>query len=159
MDDPANAKARRGAHWTFDAHAFLSALRRLRLNQAPSIFLPAFDHGVGDPLPDAIHVPRHTQILIIEGNYLLLGTLTAASHTFQCRLDLDPWNQIPGLLDVCWFAECDHAVAMQRLYRRHVATGSSPAIARRRISSNDGLNAQLVQSFACRADVVFNSDF
>lgn len=35
--------------------------------------LPSFDHGVGDPVPDGVTVIPQNKIILIEGNYLLLG--------------------------------------------------------------------------------------
>ena len=77
MDNPEEAKLRRGAHWTFDAHAFLSAIHRLRLNSDDTIHLPSYDHNIRDPVQNDIHVNKHSQIIIIEGNYLLIGTFLA----------------------------------------------------------------------------------
>ena len=35
--------------------------------------LPSFDHGVGDPVPDGVRVVAQNKIVLVEGNYLLLG--------------------------------------------------------------------------------------
>ncbi|CAD7701967.1 unnamed protein product [Ostreobium quekettii] len=71
MKDPMKAYLHRGAHWTFDAAGFVAALRRIRETGAAS--LPSFDHGRGDPVEDDIKVQSGTRLVIVEGNYLLLG--------------------------------------------------------------------------------------
>ena len=96
--DPAQAHARRGAHWTFDAPAFVACVRSLRDTSSSSIpsddgdrgsrngdregtqqhegaavAVPSFAHGVGDPVPNDIRVVGRHQVLLVEGNYLLLG--------------------------------------------------------------------------------------
>ena len=38
--------------------------------------LPSFDHGVGDPVPDNVQVIPQNKIVLVEGNYLLLGECT-----------------------------------------------------------------------------------
>lgn len=91
--DPAQAHARRGAHWTFDAEAFVQCVQRLR--EAPAgapaavtasscedagVAVPSFEHGVGDPVPDAVIVMPHHKIVLIEGNYLLLGDYFDICH-------------------------------------------------------------------------------
>ena len=38
--------------------------------------LPSFDHGVGDPVPDSVQVIAQNKIVLVEGNYLLLGECT-----------------------------------------------------------------------------------
>ena len=34
---------------------------------------PSFDHAVGDPKEAEIHIEPHHRVVLIEGNYLLLG--------------------------------------------------------------------------------------
>lgn len=40
--------------------------------------LPSFDHGVGDPVPDNVQVIPQNKIVLVEGNYLLLGECTSS---------------------------------------------------------------------------------
>ena len=96
--DPAQAHARRGAHWTFDAPAFVACVRSLRdassssssledggqgaegeQRDSAAVAVPSFAHGVGDPVPNDIRVVGRHQVLLIEGNYLLLGASPALS--------------------------------------------------------------------------------
>ena len=93
--DPAQAHARRGAHWTFDAPAFVACVRSLRAAgdgvaaskiarngdggephdaaEEDAVAVPSFAHGVGNPVPDDIRVAARHRVLLVEGNYLLLG--------------------------------------------------------------------------------------
>jgi pantothenate kinase len=54
MEDPKEAHARRGAPWTFDPALLLNCLKKLK-NEG-SVYVPSFDHGVGDPVEDDIFV-------------------------------------------------------------------------------------------------------
>lgn len=58
------AYARRGAPWTFDAQAFVAAVRRIRQNG--KALLPSFDHGLGDPVEDdiVIDAAQHSVVLV-----------------------------------------------------------------------------------------------
>ena len=97
--DPAKAHARRGAHWTFDAPAFVACVRSLKGaggghpagggagngdrgephdNGEEAVAVPSFAHGVGDPVPDDIRVASRHRVLLVEGNYLLLGAAFTA---------------------------------------------------------------------------------
>jgi pantothenate kinase len=135
--DPAVAFARRGAPWTFDAPALAQRLRTVREAAGP-VHWPGFDHGVGDPVPDAITIPPGTRLLLVEGLYLL--------HQG------DGWA-LDGLLDECAYLDVPLAVAMQRLSPRHQAAwGFTPAQAQARIEANDGVNAVLVEQSRERAD-------
>lgn len=35
--------------------------------------LPSFQHGVSDPIEDDIRIASHHTLVVVEGNYLLLG--------------------------------------------------------------------------------------
>ena len=89
--DPGQAHARRGAHWTFDAEAFVRCVRALR--EAPTAMgtargggsgagvpVPTFAHGLGDPVHGDACVMPHHNIVLIEGNYLLLGASLDPEH-------------------------------------------------------------------------------
>ncbi|WVZ06429.1 hypothetical protein V8G54_019775 [Vigna mungo] len=54
MENPEEAHARRGAPWTFNPLRLLTCLKNLRIDG--SVYVPSFDHGVGDPVEDDIFV-------------------------------------------------------------------------------------------------------
>ncbi|CAI5490848.1 unnamed protein product [Closterium sp. Naga37s-1] len=107
MDDPKEAHARRGAPWTFDPASLVDCLRTLK--DQGTVSLPSFDHGVGDPVPNDIPIPPSVRVVVVEGNYLLLN-------------DGD-WARLQPLFDETWFVQVDLDEAMQRVEKRHVATG------------------------------------
>ncbi len=105
--DPEQAHARRGAHWTFDAPAFVACVRSLKGagggqaaggsarsgdgaephddDEEAAVAVPSFAHGVGDPVPGDIRVAARHRVLLVEGNYLLLGEALTQLH-FRSRL-------------------------------------------------------------------------
>lgn len=142
FSDPEAALARRGAHWTFDAEAFVSALTKLRETGAGSF--PSFMHGVGDPVDHSIEVTAQHKIVLIEGNYLLL--------------DVAPWDKIKNILDFSYFIDCPLAVVEQRILRRHMeVNGNTAERALERVTINDSPNAQLVLAHKHRADAIIQS--
>uniref|UniRef100_A0A0E0MPC4 Phosphoribulokinase/uridine kinase domain-containing protein n=1 Tax=Oryza punctata TaxID=4537 RepID=A0A0E0MPC4_ORYPU len=141
MEDPKEAHARRGAPWTFDPSRFLKCLQTLR--EEGSVYAPSFDHGVGDPVENDIFVKPQHKIVIVEGNYLLL--------------EEDAWREIRALFDEKWFIDIDIDVSMQRVLKRHVATGKEPDVAAWRISYNDRPNAELIMKSKKAADLVIRS--
>ncbi|GJM95240.1 hypothetical protein PR202_ga11952 [Eleusine coracana subsp. coracana] len=104
---------------------------------------PSFDHGVGDPVENDISVKLQHKIVIVEGNYLLL--------------DEDVWREIRELFDEKWFIDVDIDVSMQRVLKRHIATGKEPDVAAWRISYNDRPNAELIMQSRKNADLVIRS--
>ena len=140
LPNPDEAFARRGAPWTFDATGFAQALVTVRqVSGVANATWPDFAHAVGDPVADAIRIAAPTQVIIVEGLYLLYEN----AH----------WSAVKGLLDECWYLNTPMAVAMERLALRHMqAWGFSRAQADDRIAQSDGQNAQLVQACADRAD-------
>lgn len=112
LPDPKLAHDRRGSHWTFDGHGYVSFVRSLREPVSPStsaITAPVFDHAVKDPTPHAITILPEHRIVIIEGLYTFLSLL--------------PWAEAGMLLDERWLIELDLTVASDRLVRRHVVSG------------------------------------
>lgn len=128
--DPSAALARRGSPWTFDPAGLASKLQELRKTSENSTTWPDFQHGVGDPVADAIVVEPSVKLVIVEGLYLL-----------HCE---HGWN-LSGLLDECWYLDTPMDVAMERLVKRHMASwGFSREQALERLSMNDRLNADIV---------------
>ncbi len=136
--DPAAALARRGAPWTFDPVGLADKLQKLRNNPSESNTWPDFQHGVGDPVADAISVKPDAKLIIVEGLYLL-----HREHG---------WN-LNGLLDECWYLETSMDVAMERLVKRHMDSwGFSREQALDRLAMNDQLNADTVVKTRRHAD-------
>ena len=128
--DPAAAFKRRGSPWTFDPQALAQRLRALRDPIGQTDSWPGFDHGLGDPVADAILVQPGTRLVLVEGLYLL--------HTGH------DWN-LAGLFDELWFLDVPMKVAMDRLVLRHMAANAqSREVALERLAANDQLNADIV---------------
>lgn len=129
MDDPQQAHLRRGAPYTFNARKFVADMTKARITGAGTF--PGFDHGVGDPIENEIVLTRAHKIVVVEGNYLLLDT--------------QPWCQLrKQVFDETWYLDVPLPQCMQRLCKRHVATGLSDQQAERQVALNDGINAQLI---------------
>ncbi|KAK9087148.1 hypothetical protein Syun_029542 [Stephania yunnanensis] len=141
MENPKEAHARRGAPWTFDPERLLTCLKTLR--SQGSVYVPSFDHGVGNPVEDDIYVSLQHKIVIVEGNYLLL--------------EEGAWKDVSSIFDEKWFIELDIDTAMQRVLKRHISTGKSPDVAKWRIEYNDRPNAELINKSKKNADLVIRS--
>ena len=115
-EDPAAMHQRRGAHWTFDARGFVDAARRLKPAAGRELRWPGFDHGVGDPEPDKLCVEADCEVVIVEGNYLLL--------------DEPVWAELgEDVFIERWFVRVDVDEAMRRVCARHIETGKSAVVA------------------------------
>lgn len=131
---------RKGAPETFDSGGYSALLQRLRTDTAATIFVPAFERDLEQPIANSIIVRPEVELVITEGNYLLL-------------LD-DVWAGIRGHLDEVWYVEVDEDVRMSRLLDRHVRFGKDPEVAEAWIQSVDEPNARLVESTRDRADLI-----
>ena len=118
----AEAHARRGAPFTFDSSKLVQLVRKIKIiSGKDSDYAPSFDHKAKDPVENDIEISAANQIVILEGNYLLL--------------DIEPWADICKNVDIRWFVEIGEDEAKQRLIRRHLATGlsSTKELARERV--------------------------
>ena len=143
MPDPEAAFARRGAPWTFDAPALAARLQLLRDNQQ-SVAWPDFQHEIGDPIENAIHIAPDVRLVLIEGLYLL-----------HCD---DGWDAVSRQFDAVWYLDTPLEIALERLLQRHMSAWQiSREEAARRIESNDCLNAEIVAATRLRADALVDS--
>ena len=136
--DPDEARARRGAPFTFDAAAFVDRVRAAKRDRDAVTLVPEFDHEVHDPEEDAIAIQPAHKVILVEGNYLLLPEKPWRDLWAGGEEDDEP------LLTETWFVDASVDVAMARVERRHVAVGRTPEEARKRVDGNDRINGELV---------------
>jgi len=121
---------RKGAPDTFDVEAYAALLAAVRASPRAAVWAPAFDHGVGEPEAGAIEVGFAADLVVTEGNYLLLD---------------DPaWRSVRALLDEAWFCDLADDERRQRLIERHVRTGRALDDATAWVDRSDEANARLV---------------
>lgn len=133
---------RKGAPDTFDSAGYVALLQRLR-NQAADeiVYAPAFHREIEEPVAGSIPVFPQTQLIITEGNYLLLES----GH----------WAAVAELLDEVWYVDVDDTLRVQRLTQRHERFGRSPEAAMAWVENTDEPNARLIAATRPRADVIF----
>ena len=134
---------RKGAEDTFDSAGYVSLLRRLKGQQTNEIvYAPEFRREIEEPIANAIPVFPETQLVITEGNYLLL--------------DHGHWAGVSELLDEIWYVDIDHSVRRERLVKRHMHFGRSQNAAEDWVANTDEPNAVRIEATKHRADVLFN---
>ncbi|MFF8277236.1 nucleoside/nucleotide kinase family protein [Streptomyces lateritius] len=132
---------RKGAPDTFDAAGYTALLARLRTPEpGTTVYAPAFDRTLEEPVAGVIPVPPDVPLVVTEGNYLL--------H------DEGPWAGVLPLLDEAWYLEPDDGLRMSRLVERHVRFGKERAQAERWVRDSDEANARLVARGRDRAHLV-----
>lgn len=132
---------RKGAPHTFDAAGYVALLARLRLRtEEEVVYAPAFRRAIEEAVAGAIAVPSETELVITEGNYLLL--------------DEGHWAGVQEQLDAVWFIDIDDEVRRARLVARHVEFGRTEAQARAWVMRSDEPNAVLVNAGRGRADAI-----
>jgi pantothenate kinase len=129
---------RKGAIDTFDVGGYVSLLRRLRSRDEPVVYAPAYRRGLEEPIAASIAVPRETDFVITEGNYLLSA---------------EPgWRSIRSLVDEIWFIDTPNALRVTRLIERHVAFGKRRDAAIAWAAGPDEANARDIESMRHLAD-------
>jgi pantothenate kinase len=132
---------RKGAPDTFDAWGYAALLRRLRDETGHVVYAPGFERDLEQPIAGALAVPPEVDLVVTEGNYLLL--------------DEPGWRAVRAQLDeVVHLVTDDDDVRRRRLVARHVAFGKTPAAAEAWVARVDEANAALIQAAAHRADRV-----
>lgn len=132
-------RARKGAPHTFDAEGFRVLLSRLK-HESGDIAIPVFDRAQDLARACAALVIEKHQILLVEGNYLLL--------------DQPVWRDLRHYFDLSIFLDVPFATLEQRLIQRWLDHGADAEGARKRALSNDIPNAQTVTQQSCPADFI-----
>ena len=131
---------RKGAIETFDGWGFVALLNRVLAERDHVVYAPSFERAVDEGIAGEVAIPAGAQIVIVEGNYLLV--------------DQEPWNRIPALLAEVWFCETGADERLSRLVDRHTRHGRSPEAAHAWATAVDGANARLIEATQVRADLV-----
>ncbi len=132
--------SRKGAPDTFDAWGYAALLRRLRDERDHVVYAPGFERDLEQPIAGALCVPPEAELVVTEGNYLLL--------------DEPGWRAVRDQLDEVVHLVTDDDLRRRRLVARHVQFGKAPAEAEAWVVRVDDANAALVAAAAHRADRV-----
>ena len=136
-------RERKGAPDTFDSAGYVALLGRLLAQSDDEVvYAPEFRREIEEPIANAIPLFARTQLVITEGNYLLL--------------DDEPWAQVRTLLDEIWYLDVDDALRVERLTQRHEQFGRSAEAAAAWVEKTDEPNARLIEATRARASFVFN---
>ncbi len=129
----------KGAPETFDAAGYLALLRRLREPTAEVVWAPEFRREIEDAVQSAVPVAADVQVVLTEGNYLLLD---------------GPWRPVRDLLDETWYVDVPDATRRRRLAARHRLYGRTEEQAWERTLGSDERNARTVAATRTHADLV-----
>ena len=136
---------RKGAPDTFDSAGYAALLRRLRHQPADEIvYAPEFRREIEEPIAGAVPVFASTQLVITEGNYLLLNE--------------GAWGQVAELLDDVWYVDVDDRLRTERLTQRHQHFGRSREEAIDWVTGTDEPNARRIALTRPDAKLVFRWD-
>jgi pantothenate kinase len=132
----------KGAEHTFEGAEFTEFLKRLK-SAACAMSGPGYSRKIEDVVDDAFTVAPETKVLVVEGNYLLLGR--------------PPWDAVKSLLELAVLIDVPREKVWSRLMKRHAEEGLfSEERNREHIDRVDLPNYDLIARFKSRADLVIN---
>jgi pantothenate kinase len=134
---------RMGAPDTFDTEALTELLAQVARRTHPVVF-PEFDRTIEEPIPGSITVMPDDEIVVLEGNYLLVE-------------DAD-WSRIGKLLDASVYIDIPEDLRLERLIRRHVDFGKSLAEATEWVMRVDQANARVIEETRVRATALYQPE-
>ena len=139
--DAKGLRPRKGSPETFDVDGLASLIQRLRAGPPRDVAIPVFDRTLDMTRASARIVDKEVDILLVEGNYLLL--------------DQKPWDRLKDYFDVTVKIECLRDELEKRLMKRWLDLGMSEKESRSKVEGNDLLNADLIESTSLAADILF----
>ncbi|WP_102144194.1 nucleoside/nucleotide kinase family protein [Mycobacterium hubeiense] len=131
---------RKGAIDTFDGYGYVAVLQRIQGLPSHTVYAPAFDRDIEQPIAGSIPVAPSTRLVVTEGNYLLDGQA--------------PWPLVRGLLTETWFIDVPRDERRRRLIARHIEFGKSPQQAEAWVREVDDVNAERIEKARDKADLV-----
>ncbi|MEM9270660.1 MAG: nucleoside/nucleotide kinase family protein [Pseudomonadota bacterium] len=135
-------RARKGAPETFDVDGFAAILKRLRTSAERDVAVPVFDRSIEIARAGAAIIPAQTQILIVEGNYVLL--------------DQPGWREMADQLDLTVMLDVPEATLTARLLERWRDLPQAEALAK--LDENDLPNGRLVRNQSRPAQYVLTQE-
>jgi pantothenate kinase len=131
---------RKGAIDTFDVDGYRALLDRLQATPPHTVYAPAFDRVIEQPIAGSIAVPPRTRLVVTEGNYLLD--------------DQAPWPSVRALLSEVWFIDVPQPERHRRLVARHIEFGKSAEQAEAWVRDVDEANAARIEKCRHKVDLV-----
>ena len=135
--------ARKGAPETFDVGGFAQMLTRLAANKEPAVAVPVFDRDIEIARAGARLIPSEADLIIAEGNYLLLEEA--------------PWDMLAPLFDLTVMVDVKEDELRRRLEARWRGYGMSDEEIRAKVDGNDLPNGLRVLRNSRPADVVLEN--
>lgn len=141
--DAMGLRHRKGAPQTFDAEGFAALVRQIA-DRETDIFYPTFDRTQDKTIANSASVSTDTDIVVVEGNYLLLKE--------------QPWASLEPFFDLTIFVKPDVDLLQARLIERWRHYGFEEDAALEKAMGNDIPNAIYVLENSSRADMEFAAD-
>ena len=133
-------RERKGAPETFDVNGFMDLLKRLKKKEV--VYVPDFDRQTEQTINCAYPIPNHHDLVIVEGNYLLL--------------DEPVWRDLDDYWDFAVFVQIRLETMKARLMQRWKAHGFDEEKSARWIELNDIPNAERILKNRVSGDVTLD---
>ncbi len=130
--------ARKGSSESFDVAGLKNLMKRLALGE--SVFAPVFDRELDLARAGAVRVSPEHEIVIVEGNYLLLNEA--------------PWLELQEFWDMSIMLSPPVEILKERLIHRWRDLGLSVEKAHAKVAQNDLPNAEHVLGGSLEADCI-----
>ncbi len=136
-------RRRKGSPPSFDSTALAEALECLRRRDR-DVDVPVYDRRKHEPVSADTVVRREDDIVLIEGNYLLLNE--------------GSWAEVVRRIDLPLWLEIDPRACREGIIARHMAGGMAPEAAAAKYAENDQPNADIAISGRHRAAWIVRAD-
>ncbi|MFZ5710046.1 MAG: nucleoside/nucleotide kinase family protein [Pseudomonadota bacterium] len=133
----------KGAPDTFDVGGLRATLERLRRNDEDKVAVPVFDRSIEIARAGGRLIARSADIIVCEGNYLLLNRA--------------PWSSLAPYFDLRVLIEVSEKILRERLRRRWEGFGLDEAGIRRKLDENDLPNGRAVMQDSAGADLILTT--
>lgn len=131
--------AYKGAIDTFDAHGLRHMINRLKANEDDLVAVPVFDRSIEISRAGGRLIPKSTDIIVCEGNYLLARQA--------------PWDRLKEIFDFTVFVDVGEVELRERLQARWRSYGLDPSEIDRKVDENDLPNGRAIMQGSADPDL------
>ncbi len=140
---PIPLRRRKGSPSSFDVDRLARDLAGLKA-AGGDVAVPVYDRRLHEPRPDGLIVPADADVVLVEGNYLLLAD--------------GPWARVSDPFDLTFWLDIDPAACREDIIQRHITGGMDRAQAEAKYAENDRPNSDIARAARSRADWVIALD-
>ncbi|MBL1405209.1 MAG: nucleoside/nucleotide kinase family protein [Rhizobiales bacterium] len=135
---------RKGSPNTFDVDGLHHMLKRIKCADEHEVIVPTFDRSLEISRAGARHISADTEIILVEGNYLLSNE--------------EPWHKLRSNYDLTIMINVSEKILKERLSQRWLSYDYTEDVISQKLELNDLPNGRYVYEKSEDVDYIYSNE-